>query len=65
MPIFEQRHIHLGDRSYNCRKGYGTSYASGSLIRDIELISENYTKDAYVAKIDVRSFFMSIDVNTL
>lgn len=65
MPIFEQRHIQLGDRSYNCRTGYGTSYASGSLIRDIELISENYTKDAYVAKIDVRSFFMSIDVNIL
>lgn len=65
IPLFEQRHIRLGDRSYNCRVGYGTSYAVGSLVRDIELLSENYTKDAWVAKIDVRSFFMSIDVGIL
>lgn len=64
-PLFDKRHREQGDVSHNCRKGYGTSSAVKALERDIIEVSQNYTCDAWVAKIDIRSFFMSIDTRIL
>lgn len=64
-PLFENRFKALGDRSHNCRKGYGTSSAIRALQRDIEKVTQNYTHPAWIGKMDVRSFFMSIDTHVL
>lgn len=64
-PLFEQRFISQGDVSHNCRKGYGTRSAVDALERDINEVSRGYTREAWVAKIDIQSFFMSIDTEIL
>lgn len=64
-PLFEQRFIEQGDVSHNCRKGHGTASAVNAIERDIIQVSENYTREAWVCKIDVRSFFMSIDTRIM
>lgn len=56
-PLFEQIFC---DRTYNCRKGKGQLAGVTQLAEDIRDESENYTKDAYVMKIDLKGFFMSI-----
>lgn len=47
-------------RTYNCRKGKGQLAGVTQLAEDIREESENYTKDAYVMKVDLKGFFMSI-----
>ena len=64
-PLFEQRFVEQGNKSHNCRKGFGTKSAIEALGRDIKEVSQNYTRDAWVCKIDIQSFFMSIDVSIL
>lgn len=64
-PLFDKRHREQGDVSHNCRKGYGTSSAIAALERDIKEVSKDYTQDAWICKIDIRSFFMSIDIRIL
>ena len=56
-PLFEQIFC---DRTYNCRKGKGQLAGVTQLAEDICEESENYTKDAYVMKIDLKGFFMSV-----
>ena len=56
-PLFEQIFC---DRTYNCRKGKGQLAGVTQLAEDIRDESENYTKDAYVMKVDLKGFFMSI-----
>ena len=56
-PLFER--IFCG-RTYNCRKGKGQLAGVTQLAEDIRDESENYTKDAYVMKVDLKGFFMSI-----
>ena len=56
-PLFEQIFC---DRTYNCRKGNGQLAGVTQLAEDIRDESENYTKDAYVMKVDLKGFFMSI-----
>lgn len=56
-PLFEQIFC---DRTYNCRKGKGQLAGVTQLAKDIREESENYTKDAYVMKVDLNGFFMSI-----
>ena len=56
-PLFEQIFC---DRTYNCRKGKGQIAGVTQLAEDIRGESENYTKDAYVMKVDLKGFFMSI-----
>ena len=64
-PLFEERFIAQGDVSWNCRKNRGTQKAVMALRRDILEVSENYTKEAWVGRFDVQSFFMSIDIRIL
>ena len=56
-PLFEQIFC---DRTYNCRKGKVQLAGVTQLAEDIRDESENYTKDAYVMKVDLKGFFMSI-----
>lgn len=56
-PLFEKIFC---DRTYNCRKGKGQLAGVTQLAEDIREESENYTKDAYVMKVDLKGFFMSI-----
>lgn len=51
--------------SYSCRAGKGTLYGVKSVQTQIEACSEGYTRDCYVLKLDIRSFFMSIDKTIL
>ena len=64
-PLLEERFKAQNDVSYNCRKGYGTLAAVNRLKANIEKVSANYTKEAYIGKFDMKSFFMSIDKQVL
>lgn len=57
--IFEE-HIFIED-CYACRKGKGTLYGIKRCYDKIKECSENYTKDCYILKGDLKSFFMTID----
>lgn len=61
-PLFEARFI---EDSYSCREGKGTQYGIGRVASFIRECSENYTKDCYILKMDIQSFFMSIDKGIL
>lgn len=57
-PLLEK--IFIGE-SFNCRKGKGT-LAGVMYLRDaIRRKSENYTRDCWVLKYDLKGFFMSIN----
>ena len=58
--FFEERFISYGNVSYNCRKGFGTLLAVQDLAKKVDKVTCNYTKDAYVGKFDLKSFFMSV-----
>lgn len=61
-PIFEN--IFIND-SYSCRKNKGTSYGIKRLKKFIRSASDNYTKPAYILKLDISGYFMSIDKHIL
>ena len=56
-PLIEEE---FNDRTFNCRNGKGTLAGVAQLKQDMIECSQNYTKDCYVATIDINSFFMSI-----
>ena len=60
--IFEDTFIH---DSYSCRKNKGTSYGIKRINKFIRGASENYTKDAYILKLDIKGYFMSINKHIL
>lgn len=47
--------------SYSCRKGKGTLMGIERLEHHIRSVSRNYTREAYVLKMDIQGYFMSID----
>lgn len=47
--------------SYSCRKGKGTHYGIKRLEKHIRQESENYTKETYVLKMDIKGYFIHID----
>lgn len=47
--------------SYSCRKGKGTHYGIHRLEKHIRSESENYSKDAYVLKMDIKGYFIHIN----
>lgn len=47
--------------SYSCRKGKGTHYGIHRLEKHIKQESENYTKEAYVLKMDIKGYFIHIN----
>ncbi|MBT7037755.1 hypothetical protein HN974_02910, partial [bacterium] len=61
-PIFERSFI---NDSYSCRIDKGTSYGIKRLDHFIRACSENYKKDCYVLKLDLKGYFMSINKKIL
>ena len=61
-PLFECRMIH---DSYSCRKGKGTSLGIERFEHHIRSCTRNYTRSAYILKLDLRGYFMSIDKRLL
>ncbi|OIO53019.1 hypothetical protein AUJ46_06380 [Candidatus Peregrinibacteria bacterium CG1_02_54_53] len=57
-PYFEK--LFIAD-SYSCRPGKGTSYGIRRLGHFIRSCSQNYTRDCYILKLDIRGYFMAID----
>jgi len=51
--------------SYSCRKSKGTLFGIRRVQGFIEQCSENYTRDCYILKLDVRGYFMSINKQIL
>lgn len=60
-PLFEARFNAQGNVSHNCRKGYGTSSAVTAFAEDVRIVTQDYTRQAWIGKFDVKAFFMSID----
>ncbi len=61
-PIFEKVFIH---DSYSCRKGKGVHYGVKRADHFIRSGSENYSQDAYILKLDIKGYFMSINKQIL
>ena len=56
-PMFEGRMIF---DSYSCRRGKGTSQGIARLEHHIRSCTQNYRYSAYILKLDLRGYFMSI-----
>jgi hypothetical protein len=50
---------------YSCRKGRGTSFGVERLKHHIRSCTDNYTRKAYVLKMDIQGYFMSINRESL
>ena len=61
-PILEPQFI---KDSHSCRKGKGTLYGINQANSYLKSISKNYTKDAYVLKLDIKGYFMNINKHLL
>ncbi|WP_170064409.1 RNA-directed DNA polymerase [Polaribacter glomeratus] len=61
-PSFENQFI---EDSYSCRKGKGTHYGISRLYDSIKECSQNYKENCYVLKLDIQSYFMSINKTIL
>ncbi len=51
--------------SYSCRKNKGTLFGIERLERNIRRCSDNYKRECYILKLDLRGYFMSIDKQML
>ncbi|MCH3915903.1 MAG: hypothetical protein LKE40_00120 [Spirochaetia bacterium] len=58
LPLLEKQNI---QDSYACRRGKGTHAAIRRLDHFIRSCSQNYTKECWILKLDIKGFFMSID----
>ena len=56
--LFEKEFIH---DSYACRTGRSTHFGINPVDRFIRRETANYAREAYVLKLDIKGFFMSID----
>ena len=61
-PFFERQFIY---DSYSCRKGKGTLKGIERLEHHIRSVSHNYTCEAYILKLDIKGYFMSINRSKL
>lgn len=59
-PLFERCHT-LDDDMFSCRVGKGNLAALQRLRDKVFRASHGYTRDCWIAKFDLKSFFMSID----
>lgn len=60
--IFEKNFI---KDSYSCRVGKGTSYGIKRAAHFIRSCSQNYNRDCYILKLDIKGYFMAMDHNLL
>lgn len=61
-PIFDKTFI---NDSYSCRKGKGTHYGIRRIDHFIRTCTENYSKDCYILKLDIRGYFMAMNRSLL
>jgi retron-type reverse transcriptase len=61
-PIFEKSFI---NDSYSCRKGKGTHYGIKRIDHFIRSCSQNYSKDCYILKLDIKGYFMAMSKSLL
>ena len=64
-PLLEARFDRQDNVSKNCRKGFGCLSAVNSLSSKIFNVSNGYTKDTVIIRLDIKGFFMSIDKDIL
>ena len=57
-PIVERQLI---SDCYSCRKGLGTAFGVERLQHHMRSVTNNHTREAYVLKLDIQGYFMSID----
>ena len=57
-PFFERQFIY---DSYSCRIGKGTLLGIERLEHHIRSVTRNYTRNAYVLKMDIKGYFMSMN----
>ena len=57
VPFYEPRFIY---DSYSCRVGKGTLFGVERLEHHIRSVSNNYTRECWVLKMDLKGYFMSI-----
>jgi retron-type reverse transcriptase len=57
-PVFEK--VFIND-SYSCRKGKGTHYGIKRIDHFIRSCSQNYTRDCYILKLDIKGYFMAMN----
>ena len=57
-PLLEEAFI---PETFNCRKGKGNSAGIEYLHQAVRECSENYTRDSWILRLDLQSFFTSID----
>jgi hypothetical protein len=62
MPFFEKSFIH---DSYSCRVGKGTHYGIKRIDKFIRSCSQNYKKDCYILKLDIKGYFMAMNKTIL
>lgn len=60
--LFEKEFIY---DSFSCRKGKGTHFGIQRLNKHIRQVTNNYQKTAYVLKLDISGYFMSISKTNL
>lgn len=61
-PIYEKLFIY---DSYSCRKNKGTALGIKRVESFFKAVSNNYSKKAYVLRLDIQGYFMSINKNLL
>lgn len=61
-PIFEKSFI---NDSYSCRIGKGTHYGIGRIDKFIRSCSQNYSKDCFILKLDIKGYFMAMNKTLL
>lgn len=62
LPLFE---AHFSPASYSCRKERGTLYGIRDISQKMYAVSQGYTRDCYVLRLDISGFFMHIDLRIL
>lgn len=61
-PIFEKTFI---NDSYSCRIDKGTHYGIKRIDKFIRSCSQNYSKNCYILKLDIKGYFMAMNKNIL
>jgi len=61
-PLLEPQFI---ADSYSCRTGKGTHYGVQRVAGFMQACSENYTRDCYILKLDLKGYFMAINKHLL
>jgi len=61
-PMFERTFI---EDCYSCRTGKGTLYGARRLHQHIKVASKNFTEEAFILKLDLQGYFMSINRHLL